>query len=81
MHTEEIDFTLRVYVEPPELLDEEAIPTRPFQKEVMKEIVDKESRRVELMELAHRRRTWARRLLIRFGFGLPEHRSLRLSSD
>jgi hypothetical protein len=80
MHTEEADFTLRVFVEPPELLDEEAIPTRPFQKEVMKEIVDRESVRHELRERAHRRRAWARRLLIRFGFGLPEHRELRLDA-
>jgi hypothetical protein len=74
---EEVDFTLRVFVEPPELIDEEAIPTRPFQKEVMHEIVVKESSRIERRELQHRRRTWARRLLIRFGFGLPEHRELR----
>jgi hypothetical protein len=65
------DFTLRIYVTPPEELTDETLPTRPFQKDAStKRIVERERR----VALARKRIAWARRLLIRFQFGLPETR-------
>ena len=63
-HAEE--FTLPIHVMPPEFLGDDAVPTRPFAKPTMNQLI--------AHELGVRRIEWARRLLVRFGFGLPEQR-------
>jgi hypothetical protein len=68
------DFTLRIFVTPPEQLEDETVTTVRFQKQVMDQMVAQE-RRVERAQRGRRRIAWAQRLLVRFGFGLPGARA------
>jgi hypothetical protein len=70
----DVDFTLRIYVEPPERIDDETLPTTPFEKQMMQNLMKNESAREERREQTRRRRLRARKLLVVFGFGLPDER-------
>jgi hypothetical protein len=65
------DISLEIHVMPPEF--DESAPTTPFPKQTMEQLVAGEQRLADNV----RRIGWARRLLIRFGFGLPEARNQR----
>ena len=66
------DTTLRIYVNLPDDF-EDAVPTDRFQKYEMKEMLAQESS-IARRARAKKRIEWAQRLLIRFGWGLPESR-------
>jgi hypothetical protein len=72
MYEQADEFTLPIYVSDDLIVEEtlDAVPTRPFPKQAMNQLVGREKRTAEGL----RRIDWARRLLLRFGFGLPEQR-------